>query len=434
MKSWALLKDSLREVVDGKVFYVLLGISLVVILFLASVGYRFQSAEDEAKSYVEFWNWYDKLFSPGQPEPSLKVEITDWKQTVEAPASEPWRGAYSFRWVIHCRDERLADQVRDASQRWFTMRPRQQRDEVDLLYLMFYKYFHWLKGLERNLVKSELGKPDDPKTVVFEVKSTGTNVISRRGWIHEVTLFFGFVPVSVWHEPISHEVTVFMDYLVGTVGASVAMLIGTIVTASFIPNMLRKGTVDLLLSKPVHRSALLLYKYLGGLAFLFLNALMVVGGVWLVLGLRSGIWSLGFLLTVFVLTFQFAVYYACSTLFGVLTRSPFVAILMTCLLWLVLFLVGWANGVFHPKTEDNGPSTAPQWAVQGVDALHAALPRMDDLNALRSELIASDTTAPEDPEPTHSEWSRWAWAVGTSLAFIVVLLGLACWVFSRRDY
>ena len=37
------------------------------------------------------------------------------------------------------------------------------------------------------------------------------------------------------------------------IGAWVALLTGVIITSFFVPNMLRKGTVDLLLVKPIQR-------------------------------------------------------------------------------------------------------------------------------------------------------------------------------------
>ena len=40
MKYLAILKDSLREAIDTKVFYVMVGLSLVVILFTAQGGLR----------------------------------------------------------------------------------------------------------------------------------------------------------------------------------------------------------------------------------------------------------------------------------------------------------------------------------------------------------------------------------------------------------
>ena len=55
------------------------------------------------------------------------------------------------------------------------------------------------------------------------------------------------------------------------------------------------------------------------------------------LGFRSGLWGTGFLLTIFVLTSQFAIFYAVSTLLAVLTRSPIVCILGTIMTWGLLF-------------------------------------------------------------------------------------------------
>ena len=52
---------------------------------------------------------------------------------------------------------------------------------------------------------------------------------------------------------------------------------------------------------------------------MFLNSAVAVGGIWLVLGLRSGIWSPGFLATILILTFFFAILYAVSAFFAVLT-------------------------------------------------------------------------------------------------------------------
>jgi ABC-type transport system involved in multi-copper enzyme maturation permease subunit len=123
-------------------------------------------------------------------------------------------------------------------------------------------------------------------------------------------------------------------------GAWLAILLSIVITSFFIPNMLRKGTVDLLLVKPIRRPTLLIFKFLGGLLFIFLNTAFVVVGMFLAVGLRSGIWTWGFLLTIFILTYFFAILYSVSALFGVLTRSPIVAILMTCFTWGFLFGVG----------------------------------------------------------------------------------------------
>ncbi len=49
------------------------------------------------------------------------------------------------------------------------------------------------------------------------------------------------------------------------------LLLGIFSTASFVPNMLEKGNIDLLLSKPISRSQLIIGKYLGSILFILIN-------------------------------------------------------------------------------------------------------------------------------------------------------------------
>src|SRR5207302_6968027 len=119
------------------------------------------------------------------------------------------------------------------------------------------------------------------------------------------SLFFGAVdPQGGFFRGSSSSWVFFVEStLVNSLGGWVALLIGIVITSFFIPNMLRKGTIDMLLAKPIHRPVLLVYKYIGGLTFMFLNSCVAIGGVWLGLGLRSGIWAPGFVMTFLTLTF-----------------------------------------------------------------------------------------------------------------------------------
>jgi ABC-type transport system involved in multi-copper enzyme maturation permease subunit len=286
--------------------------------------------------------------------------------------------------------------------------------------------------------------------VTFGPSKVARAARSERGFPHEPRLFFGGVRWTLTHPSKSSQVHFYLDALIGYIGASVAMLLGVVVTSFFIPNMLRKGAVDLLLVKPINRSLLLLYKYLGGLTYMFLATAITVLLVWVVIGIRSGIWPAGFLLVILVLTYQFAVYYSFATLFGVWTRSAIVAILLTCALWVLMAVVNWFYASYHPKPPDaeiappiqeapvDEATLTPQWVVTTIDILHAVLPRMDDLNTLRSEMIARDVYAPGSPEvKAHTSgfgWPHWLEGIGVSLAFIAVMLGFSCWIFSRRDY
>src|SRR5205085_722090 len=127
---------------------------------------------------------------------------------------------------------------------------------------------------------------------------------------------------------------------------SVIMFLSTIMTASFLPNMLTKGTVDLLLVKPTHRTTLFVYKFLGGLLFMFLNTAVIMGGIWLAIGLQAGLWINTFLLCILIYTFQFAIFYAVSARAAVLTRISIVAIMVSVMLWVFLFGLSWTHWFF----------------------------------------------------------------------------------------
>src|SRR5262249_18035280 len=202
-------------------------------------------------------------------------------------------------------------------------------------------------------------------------------------WLNEFSSRYGIVTILSANRavPLGFELYFIESGLVIGVGGWVTILVSIIITAFFIPNMLRKGTVDLLLVKPIHRATLLVYKYIGGLVFIFLTSAITVVGIWLALGLRSGIWSTGFLLTVFVMTFFFAILYAVSTLFGVLTRSPIVSILITCFVWFCLWLAGTIYTTLAMfRSDPRFGGEIPTWATTTVDTIHAVLPRTKDLD------------------------------------------------------
>ncbi len=131
----------------------------------------------------------------------------------------------------------------------------------------------------------------------------------------------------------------FMNLFVGTVAVFVAVL----VTAPIIPRTFEPGAIDLLLSKPISRSLLVIAKYVGGCAFIFVSAGYFIVGLWLIIGLRLDVWSGKLLLCVPIFMFQFAIYYVISLLAGVIWRNAIVCIVATVLFYLACFTVGNGN-------------------------------------------------------------------------------------------
>jgi ABC-type transport system involved in multi-copper enzyme maturation permease subunit len=441
MKFLAILKDSLREALDTKVFYVMVGFSLLVILFIGSVGYRPVSVEEEARRNIERMSWFmQRIFEKNNLGEPPHWDVKDFEQT--KPGAAPWDTGYRFALIVEFPDAKQAEMARKAQAGALADVERGLRSQ-----------FPYLKNL-----KVAVAKEEAPTEMRYLVTSDGSATSRIQDWPHQVTLFF-VMPVRLWSFPIASYVQFWEDTFINTMGAAVALLISAIITAFFIPNMLRKGTVDMLIVKPISRSQLLLYKYIGGMTFMFLNTVLVVVGVWLVLGLRTGLWGTGFLFSIAVLTFEFALYYAVSTLFAVLTRSAIVSILMTCLAWLVFaFVIGYtfqvvdatrkirdvvntqmeAAGQELPADQQPPEKLLPEWAYTTADIVHLATPHLKDLDVLTSKWILDDVQPPENPQRKAADKLyadfHWTEAITVTSLYIVLLLGLSCWRFATRDY
>src|SRR5262249_13159197 len=136
--------------------------------------------------------------------------------------------------------------------------------------------------------------------------------------------------------------------------------------------------------------------------------------VWTVIGLRSGIWTTGFLVVIPAVTFYFALLYSVSTLTAVFTRSTVVAILATIAVWFGLWLNGtihgWVDSVRKARAEmENSikttvgaksderqsdddarppaPADLPNWVYTTSDILYKGLPRTGEMNALTAEWV-----------------------------------------------
>ena len=154
-------------------------------------------------------------------------------------------------------------------------------------------------------------------------------------------------------------VPLIIDWLLGFI----LIFLGILVTASMIPDMLQPGSLHLLLSKPVSRSMLLISKFIGGCAFVFLCVIQLVVGLYFVAGLRLDIWNARLLWCIPVSVFLFSVFYSVSVLAGLRWRSPILAIGVTTMFGGICFVVGIIGGVFDGFV--TGPARIKSMAVLG---------------------------------------------------------------------
>lgn len=192
-----------------------------------------------------------------------------------------------------------------------------------------------------------------------------------------------------------------MPTLINWLLGFILVFLGILVTASIIPDMLQPGSLHLLLSKPVSRPWLLLSKFVGGCAFVFLCVTQLVVGLWLIAGFRLDIWNARLLWCIPVAVFSFSVFYSVSVLAGLRWRSPILAIGVTCVFGAVCIVVGVIGGLFdslvtRPQSLQGLAVTADHWIAStrggGLVALDPDTGRRNEL--IRSNAMGRDRVLP----------------------------------------
>lgn len=421
-KYLSILKDSFREAIDTKVFYATLSVSCLVVLLVASVTFRPVPPQESLEAAPHLLKF---LLSTHIKD--LSIHTTDFQETrADEP---PWRRDYEITYVVELPSDTTNEQRGYFQQQFMAIMGGEIKRQC-----------FWIDHWNLGNVSTGTGRQ-----LRFKLSTRGTKVSDRLGWPHEAGLFFGILPLSFFQTSLAAEVIFIADTVIGSVGAAVTMLLSIIITGFFIPNMLRKGTIDMLLAKPIRRSSLLVYKWIGGMTFMFLNTLVIMAGIWLALGLQTDLWLTGLLWCIPIFTFQFAIFYAVSTLLAVLSRSPIVAILGAVLTWGLCFFIGWGYRIvdtIRPEKPSNQAQAEmvklPRWVFVSADAIHFVTPRYKDLDILTSRLINRDLRLPESAEVKQQVQAvsaiNWPESIGVTAAFIAMVMGLACWRFAVKDY
>jgi ABC-type transport system involved in multi-copper enzyme maturation permease subunit len=455
MQFLAFLRDSYREAKSGWMLQVMLALSALLILLVASVGFRPVTLADELNLSFRLMNRF-MADNPSIGRPAFGVE--NFTQT---NPDEPWKSDFGFDYVVKCPTPADLKKAREAG---LPVNHTQVEDFLRdaLSYIETIEVTDSLPpeaAAHLAVAGTALApaQPWQPSEARYAVRTRGTKVEDRLAWRHRASILFAFDLPFVMS--LREGLYLMQKWLVNNIGGWVALAVSVIITAGFIPNMLAKGSLDLLASKPIGRSTLLVYKYIGGLTFMFLLTAFTVLGVWVAIGVRSGIWSTNFLAIIPILTLYFAVLYAVSTLAAVLTRNTLVAILLTGLAWGVFYGIGLVNDKIasHTATEQPEPDNrrgrnqpqpprdpdAPLWGFipksvfPVFTTLHAVTPRTFDLDSRLGRLIAEGVlTRNELKEAGYDKPPRETWGgmIGVSLGFIAVMLALACWRFGTRDY
>lgn len=114
------------------------------------------------------------------------------------------------------------------------------------------------------------------------------------------------------------------------------LFISLFATAGLIPDLVRKGNIDLFLSKPISKFQLLTGKYLGAVFIVVANITFLILSFWIIMGLRFSYWNPAFLFAIIAIIIVFLAYYSIITLLGLLTKNSVLPLAVTFLSAIVI--------------------------------------------------------------------------------------------------
>lgn len=270
-----------------------------------------------------------------------------------------------------------------------------------------------------------------------------------------ISFMFGFWEIDTQHfGPISGlrnsrivgiVIYMLMDMFLGWGG----MILILIATAGIFPAMLDHGGIDVVLSKPLSRPRLFIYKYLSTMVFALLQATIFVVMTFLIMGFRWNVWVPSYLLCIPLTVLLFSYVYCISVLVAVKTRSPIAAIILSIGAWIAFALPPMALQTFEyfpsmkqneqiyraikfaswipPKTAEI-PYLAAKWTKAGT-----SVDIFPDSFYPSSEDERRDLELARQIEEVELQKNPFV-SIGSSLLFEAVIVLWAMAIFVRKDY
>ncbi|MCI0706156.1 MAG: ABC transporter permease [Ignavibacteriae bacterium] len=204
------------------------------------------------------------------------------------------------------------------------------------------------------------------------------------------------------------------------------MLFGLFGTAGMIPSFVEKGTAELFLSKPLSRASLFISRFTGAVGGISLNIVFFTIGMWLVFGIKLGVWNWGFLASAFFTSYIFACFFSVAVLSGIITQSTAVAIIMGFAFSLfsgiletreLVLYKAWDNAIFH----------------RTLDVLYYITPQLDAMKNSAGTLIGTlEIPAARRLANIPESFTILPFVYSTLSA--TALYSLSIWYFKRKDY
>ena len=218
---------------------------------------------------------------------------------------------------------------------------------------------------------------------------------------------------------LKEAVLTFESYIIS--GIPMFMLVASmlIITSSFVPDMLKKGHIDLLLSKPISRTKIVLGHFIAATLLVLFSFTFLLGSIWILISAKTGYWNPSFLYSILWFTLIFAVLYSSVILFGLLSRSNILTLIINMLLFFpTTFLLYLANTYF--QSDQKGIVFGPV-AEALLKFFYQLLPKAWDLQDISVLYVTQKPVLDSMP-------------IISSLLFMCVMLSFSIWYFNKKDY
>jgi ABC-2 type transport system permease protein len=191
------------------------------------------------------------------------------------------------------------------------------------------------------------------------------------------------------------------------------MALSVFASAGLVAAVFEPGRIELLLSKPVSRTQLLLGRYVGNVLVVAANIAYLTLGSWIIFGAKTGVWGAGYLFSSVFTVFVFAVLLSVIVLVGVLWESAAVAIMATFAIMIVTPILAQRATIERLLSAD--------WSRNVVHGLYYVLPKTSDISVIIRHLILD--------QPVDSWMPVWSTAL-----FGAVVLTVGILHFRRRSF
>lgn len=192
----------------------------------------------------------------------------------------------------------------------------------------------------------------------------------------------------------------------------ISLFISLFATSSLFPDMLKKGNIDLILSKPLSRQNIFLQRLFGALTLVSFNIIYMTILSWVILSLKFQIWNFKFLFSGMIVIIFFFNIFSIMIFIAMLIKNGVISLMLTYFIVFILSPIIAAIERFAVLNDS--------FYKLSVKILHYSLPKVSETIMLINNIIL---------EKEYSLGSLWS-----SFFIGIIAVSFSLMIFKRSDF